>query len=136
IGIALLAPQMAQFALGMGSAALSGVALLGLVLVAYVGTKSTVKSLAMASVGLLLATVGLDPFTGGPRFNFGILDLSSGIDIVVLTVGLLGVAELLRLLTRKESQTDGLAPQARVGRTVLPTWADLKQSKWAIGRGS
>jgi putative tricarboxylic transport membrane protein len=136
IGIALLAPQMAQFALSMGSAALTGVALLGLVLVAYVGTKSTVKSLAMASVGLLLATVGLDPFTGGPRLNFGILELTSGIDIVVLTVGLLGVSELLRLLSRRDTQIDKLAPLAKVGKTVLPTRDDFKQSKWAIGRGS
>lgn len=135
-GIALLAPQMAQFALSMGSAALTGVALLGLVLVAYVGTKSTLRSLAMACVGLLLATVGLDPFSGGPRFNFGSLELSSGIDIVVLTVGLLGVSELLRLLTRRETQTDKMAPQAKVGKRVLPTRADFKQSRGAIARGS
>lgn len=135
-GIALLAPQMAQFAVSIGSAGLTGIALLGLVLVAYVGTKSTVKSLAMACVGLLLATVGLDPFSGGPRFNFGSLELSSGIDIVVLTVGLLGVSELLRLLTRRETQTDKLAPQAKVGRTVLPSRTDLNQSKGAIARGS
>lgn len=135
-GIALVAPQMAQFAVSLGSAGLVGIALLGLVLVAYVGTKSTTKSLAMASLGLLIATIGLDPFTGGQRFAFGVLELTSGINIVVLTVGLLGVAELLRLLTRRDTQTDKIGFQATVGRTVLPTRADIKQSKWAIARGS
>lgn len=133
IGIALLAPQMADFALNLGAPGIAAFGLLGLVLVAAVTTGSTSKSLAMAFIGVLLAVVGLDYFEGSPRLTFGVFQLEDGIDIAVLATGFLGIGELINQLTRKRKET---SPIAKVGATALPTRADVRESAGAIGRGS
>jgi putative tricarboxylic transport membrane protein len=134
IGIALLAPQMAEFALNLGATGIAALGVLGLVMVSSIGSGSTAKSLAMAFVGVLLATVGLDYFEGSARLTFGSTQLQDGIDIAVLATGFLGIGELINQLTRRR---DGIAaPAGEVGKTALPTKSDVQESAGAIGRGS
>jgi putative tricarboxylic transport membrane protein len=55
----------------------------------------------MAALGLLIAAIGIDMVTGERRLTFGSLELSSGIDIIPLAVGLLGLREILFLAEKK-----------------------------------
>jgi putative tricarboxylic transport membrane protein len=136
IGIAFLAPQMADFALNLGPPGITALGILGLVLVSAVSGGSTVKSLAMAFIGVLLATVGIDQFTGTTRLNLGILELRDGLDIVVLAVGLLGIGELINQLTTKDAAPTATTAERSIGTTALPTRADVRQSSGAMARGS
>src|SRR3954451_5320832 len=79
IGLTFLAPLVAGFALDFGPPEYTALALLGILLVATVGGGGRLKAVIAAVVGLLLATIGRDAFTGGERFTFGSLNLADGI---------------------------------------------------------
>ena len=49
----------------------------------------------MGLLGIIFATLGLDPLTGIGRFDFGSTELSLGFEIVPVTVGLFGIGEIL-----------------------------------------
>jgi TctA family transporter len=54
---------------------------------------SRVRAVGMVLLGLLLATVGLDVYSGVPRFTMGFEQLGDGIEPAVVTCGLVVVAE-------------------------------------------
>src|SRR5215831_114630 len=82
VGLMLLAPPLATFALKFGAPENAALLILGLLMVGYLGGASMTKGLMMAVVGLLLGSVGLDPIQGTPRFTYGVFKLSEGFDFV------------------------------------------------------
>jgi putative tricarboxylic transport membrane protein len=132
IGLTLLAPVVAGFALDFGPPEYTALALLGILLVSTVSSGHRLKAVVAALLGLLLATVGRDAFTGGERFTFGNLNLADGLDFVPIAMGLFGLGEILYNL--EERHTTVSAP-AKVAN-VWPSRTDLRQSSGAIGRGS
>mgnify|MGYP006147197063 FL=1 len=54
----------------------------------------------MGFLGLLIASVGLDPVSGASRFTFGSVYLGSGISLIPLLVGLFSISEILRQIER------------------------------------
>ena len=132
IGLTLLAPVVASIALDFGPAEYAALALLGVLLVATIGSGNKLKALIAGAVGLLLATVGRDSFSGASRFTFDSLQLADGIDFVVVAMGLFGVGEILYNLEQRHGKRH---VPAKVGN-VWPSKKDLKQSSGAIGRGS
>ncbi|GAA1915087.1 tripartite tricarboxylate transporter permease [Nocardioides hwasunensis] len=132
IGLTLLGPLVADFALDFGPPEYAALALLGVLLVATIGNGHTVKALAAAAIGLLLATVGSDTFTSADRYTFGSLNLEDGIDFVVVAMGLFGVGEILYNLEERH----GKAHVPAVIANIWPSRKELKQASPAIGRGS
>lgn len=132
IGLSLLAPIVAGYALKFGPPEYAVLTLIGVYLVATVGSGDAFKSLVSAGVGLLLATIGRDIFSGQTRFTFDSLALTDGLDFVVIAMGLFGVGEILYNL--EETYLKPRIP-AKVSN-VWPSRSDLKQSAGAIGRGS
>jgi len=112
-GIVLLvaAPSLASFALSFGPAERLGLALIGLTAIASLSAGSTVKGLMSGALGLMLATVGSDPFTGMNRFDFGISELTGGLTFVSLLVGLFAISEML-------IQLESTTPTARVTEKI------------------
>ncbi|SFB49892.1 putative tricarboxylic transport membrane protein [Cohnella sp. OV330] len=132
IGLSFLAPGLAGFAVRFGAPEYAVLTTLGILLVAYLGTKSFLKSALCAAFGLLLATIGQDPITGSIRLTFGSNHLLGGIDFAAMAMGVFGVGEILYNL---EHLSKGTLKQTKVGR-VWPTVKDFAQAKWAILRGS
>ena len=132
VGLTLLGPVVAGQALKFGPPEYATLALLGVLLVATIGNGNTIKALAAAAVGLLLATVGADSFTSANRFTFDTLQLQSGIDFVVVAMGLFGVGEILYNLEERHGKPHVPAAIAN----IWPSRKDLKQAGPAIGRGS
>jgi putative tricarboxylic transport membrane protein len=85
-----------------------------------------------ACIGLLLATVGRDTFTGAERFTFHNLNLGDGLDFVPIAMGLFGLGEILYNLEERHNAVKAPSTVAN----VWPSRADLRQSSGAIGRGS
>jgi len=132
LGLSLIAPALAAFALKFGPPEYSALVFLGLMMAVYLSEESTMKGLLMAALGVILGTVGIDPVLGEPRFTFGVNRLMDGVDFVVVGMGLFGIAEVLTNLE---------APEIReVFKTslkgLLPTREDWKRSWKAVGRGS
>ncbi|MFD2091006.1 tripartite tricarboxylate transporter permease [Blastococcus deserti] len=132
VALSFLAPLVAGFALDFGPPEYTALALLGILLVATVSSGSRLKALVAAGIGLLLATVGRDMFTGGERFTFGNLSLADGLDFVPIAMGLFGLGEILYNLEERHTAVHAPATVAN----VWPSRKDLRQSSGAIGRGS
>ncbi|ALG30046.1 transporter [Glutamicibacter halophytocola] len=132
IGLTFLAPLVASFALDFGPPEYAALALLGILLVATISGSSKNKAIIAAAVGLLLATVGRDIFTGAERFTFGNLSLADGIDFAPLAMGLFGIGEILYNL---EDRHRAASAPVKVKR-VWPSGKDIKQAAPAMGRGS
>ncbi|WP_164700680.1 tripartite tricarboxylate transporter permease [Modestobacter sp. KNN46-3] len=132
LGMILLAPPLARLAVSFGPPEYVALTVLGILLVTYLGTGSVLKSMSMAALGLLLATIGLDPITGTARFTFGEVALFNGLDFVAVAMGLFGVGEILHSLER----TDKVQAVTSKIKNIWPTRKDFRDSSGAIGRGS
>lgn len=132
VGLTLLAPPLAAVAKVFGAPEMFLLMLFGLVMVVLIGSGRIAKSLIMACAGFVIATIGMDPIQGTERITFGSLELSAGIGIVPLAIGLFGIGEVLNNLATKHAQA------AKVGAVtnVLPTWADWVATRMAILRAS
>jgi putative tricarboxylic transport membrane protein len=91
--VTFLSPQIANVALSMGSPEYFAVAFFGLTIIASISGDSIAKGMLSGLVGMLIATVGLDPTLGQPRFTFGFPELSAGIEFIAVMIGLFGLAE-------------------------------------------
>lgn len=91
-------------------------ALFGLTAVGSLSSKSFVKGLISACIGLLLSMIGTDAIVGVPRLSFGIRALQGGVGTVPALVGLFGFAEVLRMLSAREPEPEAAAfRRQRVG---------------------
>jgi putative tricarboxylic transport membrane protein len=132
VGLTFVAPPLSAFALKFGPPEYFSLTVLGLMLATYLSGRSILKGMIMAVLGLLLATVGMDPVTGNTRYTFGLLILEDGFDFLTLGMGLFGIGEIFSTL-------EGKMKAELVTTKITNLWPTLKDwavSKWAIIRGS
>lgn len=91
--VTVLSPQIANVALNIGSPEYFAIAFFGLTIIASISGDSITKGMLSGLLGMLIATVGLDPTLGQPRFTFGFPELSAGIEFIAVMIGLFGLAE-------------------------------------------
>ena len=132
VALSFVAPLVAGIALDFGPPEYTALALLGILLVATVSSGGRIKAIIAACLGLLLATVGRDSFTGAYRFTFDNLSLTDGLDFVPIAMGLFGLGEILYNLEERHKAVHAPAKVAN----VWPSRTDLRQAKGAIARGS
>jgi putative tricarboxylic transport membrane protein len=132
IGLMLLAPTLAEFALRFGPPEYTALLLMGLFILAYMSGGSMLKTLAMAVFGLMLGMVGIDAMSGYTRFSFGIIELGDGVGIVPVAVGLFGISEIL--ITAGQAEPPPV--QKPKLRDLMPSRREFRQSLGPIGRGS
>ena len=132
VGLMLVARPLANVALDFGSPEYFALMCAGLVIVTYLTQGSILDALMMAVLGLILGGVGLDMITSLPRYTFGINELTDGIGIVPMVMGLFGIAEVL---TNLEMEVKREVFETKI-TNIWPSLKDYAQSKWAILRGS
>ncbi|HSO61494.1 MAG TPA: tripartite tricarboxylate transporter permease [Desulfobacterales bacterium] len=132
IGIMLVAPPMARFALAFGPAEYFSLLLMGIVIIIYMSSGSILKDLLSAMFGLLLGTIGMDSISGTQRLTFGILELTDGIGFIPAVMGLFGVSEILVNVERAVATT---LVTDKV-KNLLPNLQEWKESFWPIIRGT
>jgi len=132
IGLMLFALPLAKVALDFGPPEYFAFILFGLTLVGYLARGSTIKAFMMGALGIILSCVGLDWVDATPRFNFNIVELMDGIDMVPLAMGLFGISEIL---LNVEQTTSPEILKTKI-KNLLPNVSDWMESIWAIIRGS
>jgi putative tricarboxylic transport membrane protein len=132
IGLMLLAPEVAAFAIRFGPPEIFALTFFALTLVTGLVGASPVKGIAAAAFGMLLGMIGLDPMSSEERFTFGALHLADGLSFVSVSVGLFAVAEVLESLERNEQIT---LYRGKIFN-LLPTAADWLASRGALWRGA
>jgi putative tricarboxylic transport membrane protein len=132
LGIMLLAPPLTKVALRFGPPEIFALLLLGFTMVTYLTAGSKLKAVAMALLGMLLGTIGLDPITASPRFTYGTLTLADGLGLVPIIMGLFGISEVLLNIEKGIEQE---VFDTRI-KGLMPTREDWKRSAAPIARGS
>ncbi len=108
--LALAIPVIKPLVLSIGSPEFFMLALLGITFVATLSGKNIIRGLTAGGLGLVLATVGLDPIDSVPRFTLdavigdeAALFLWDGISLVAVTVGLFAIPEIVELSVQGSS---------------------------------
>lgn len=118
--IALAAP-LATVALRFGPPEYFALGVFGLTAVASLSGDDPVKGVLSAIFGLLLTTVGIDVFTGFPRYNFGRPELLEGIPLLPVLIGLFAVSEVFRLVGEE------LSARYEGGASGLRVWVSWQE---------
>ena len=132
IGLMLLAPTLASFALRFGPPEYTALLMIGFLVLAYMSGGSMLKTLAMAVFGLVLGMIGIDTMSGYTRFSYGLVELGDGVGIVPVAVGLFGVSEIL--LTAGQPTPPKV--QKPTLRQLIPSREEFRLSVGPIARGS
>jgi len=130
--LAALAPTLANVAIGFGAAEYFSLMVLGLLGAVVLASGSVLKAVAMILFGLLLGCIGTDINSGAERYTFGVIELSDGIDFVVVAMGVFGLTEILRNVIRPETRD---LVTAKVGGLFL-SHDDVKAATPAVLRGT
>ena len=102
--VAAVSLPLSSLALKFGPAEYFSLMVLGLIGAVVLAHGSLLKAIAMILVGLLLGIVGTDVNSGVARFDFGIPELSDGIGVVVVAMGMFGFAEIILNLESREKR--------------------------------
>jgi putative tricarboxylic transport membrane protein len=94
----LLAPMLAQVALEFGPPEYFAISVFGLSMVSSLSTENNIKGIIAACLGLMIATIGMDPITGSLRFTLGSISMISGIDLLCALIGLFAISEVFSKL--------------------------------------
>ena len=132
IGLMLIAPPLAEMALKFGPPEYFSLMIMGLTILTFLASGPMWKALLMASFGLFLGCIGMDTLMGATRFTFDIVELSDGIGLVPVVMGLFGISEVL--LNVEQSMERSIF-ETKI-RNLLPTVKDWADSIWAILRGT
>jgi putative tricarboxylic transport membrane protein len=100
--VAGVSVPLSELALKFGPAEYFSLMVLGLIGAVVLAHGSLVKAIAMIILGLLLGIIGTDVNSGVARFAFGIPELTDGIGVVVVAMGLFGFAEIITNVESKE----------------------------------
>ncbi len=114
------------------------IAILGLTAGIFASGASPLKSTVSLFLGLLFATVGVDPTLGYGRFHFDNPNLLGGLNYIVAMIGLFGFSEVLEFLYHKDSTSYSIpdnTPNKRQDFFVYPMLAIFKK-KWMVLRSS
>ncbi|WP_370318581.1 tripartite tricarboxylate transporter permease [Oricola sp.] len=104
ICLMLLAPVLAKVAPLFGSREIFLAALLGIILVIVAHRGQSLIAGALAGFGIFIQTIGLEPVKYSKRFTFDQAFLSSGIDLIVVVLGLFALSQAFLLLTSDDEK--------------------------------
>jgi putative tricarboxylic transport membrane protein len=104
----IMAPALAKIAASFSSPEYFMVAVFGLVVVIMMNRKQLAQGVLLTSLGLWFSSVGIDPGTLVPRFDFGTIQMQNGLNVAPMCLGFFGIGQSLLLLERKIMETDTL----------------------------
>jgi len=120
-----IAPALAKVALQFGPPEYFSISFLGLSVISSLASKSPIKGILSALLGLFIATIGMDPMLGVSRFTFGSNFLLSGIQFIPAVIGLFAINEIFyqtEKFVRKKFATKSLKIT-----TQLPSFQEFKR---------
>jgi TctA family transporter len=129
----LFSPVIVEFALQFSPAEYFSLMAMGMIAASVISDGSAVKSLAMVVLGVLGGLVGLDIYTGSPRFAFGTTELMDGISLGVVAMGLFGLAEVISSIGEDQPKVENKSISMR---SMLPSRDEFGRAWPAVLRGT
>ena len=131
IGLVVVAMPLTRLALGFGPPEIFALLAVGLAMVTALASRSAIRALVAAVLGMLVAQVGIDPVMGTARFTFGRSELYEGVSIIAVVMGLFGLGEVLANVERRAARASAPA----IGSLWL-TRRDARDSAGPVARGT
>ncbi|MDO8379094.1 tripartite tricarboxylate transporter permease [Phenylobacterium sp.] len=116
----------------VGTPEITALSLLGLLSIAALSGGWLTGGLMAAALGVLIASVGVDPFSATPRLTFGVQDLWDGVNAAALVTGLFVVPEL----AAREPETQVATPPLAGYSQVLKGCLEVVEHRWLMLRSS
>lgn len=132
--LVLAAPALAEIALKFSSFEYFWLVMLGFTCAIFIAGKDPLKGVVALLLGLLIACVGLDNPAGAPRFTFGSAELTGGISMIPLMIGMFAISEVLRFAVTVIKPE--MAIERPFGNVFSGMWALLKKYPLQLLRGS
>jgi len=133
--LVLLSGPLARLALAFTPPAYFALGVLGLSVIVSLSGDSLLKGLIAALFGLMVSTIGTDPVSGISRFTFGLPDLISGIQPILVMVGLFAMSELLLQASEQHDKRVKAAPRIQFPDNKLKKRLLLPQAIGALFGG-
>lgn len=133
--VVFLAPTLADWSANFGAAEFFALSILAFGAISSVVSESPVKGLASLVVGLMIAVIGIDSFSGAERMTFGSPQLFDGVSIVLVAVGLLALGEMFKVVARFRRDPAPSQLGAKGDRAYLSK-AEVKEAAPAWLRGT
>ena len=130
----LAAPALADFALNFSSFEYFWLVLLGLTCAVFITTNQPLKGVTTLLLGLLVACVGLGNPAGFPRFTFGNPEMTGGIGMIAMMIGMFAISEIIRYVVDTSPPAELVVE--KVGSVMAGQWALAKKYPVQIFRGS
>ena len=138
LGLLFIAPLLARVALKFGPPEYFSIIIFSLTIIGSVSGKSLLKGLISGTGGLLLSTIGLCPISGTSRFNFGYINLASGLSIIAMCIGIFALSEVMfqaESAIRYKGRTAFLEHSERRADQRV-SFAEFIQMKWLLLRSA
>jgi putative tricarboxylic transport membrane protein len=141
IGAAALAisiPIVRPLVLTFGSPELFMISIMGIACITSLsglGARAQIKGFAMGLLGLLLCTIGQERQSGGLRFDFGLIYLWEGLDLIPVLVGIFAIPEIIDLAVRGTAIA-GAKPAGNLSTGVWEGAKDSFRHFWLVMRCS
>jgi putative tricarboxylic transport membrane protein len=132
--LVVAAPLLAEIALKFSSFEYFWLVLMGLLCAVFIALGDPLKGIVSLLAGLLVASVGLDNPAAFPRFTFGNAELTGGLTLIPIMIGMFAVSEILRSASQVEQPWE--MAQAQIGNVFRGMWGLVKKYPLAILRGS
>jgi putative tricarboxylic transport membrane protein len=125
-------PPFARFALTFDQPEFFAATFLGLVSIIAVAKSAPWISFLSLFIGLVIGSVGVDPLYGVPRLTFGVSEAQSGINFVVVMIGLFALGEVVEMLATSDA---AMKVKDRI-RFEKPKLAELWALRGSVVRGT
>ncbi len=133
LSLAISIPIMRPLVLLFGSPELFIITIMGITFIGTLAGTSLIKGLLAGGIGLMLASIGVDPQTGSLRYTFGSLYLWDGLDVTPVVVGMFAIPEIIDLAVRGTSISE--APKEKL-KGVMEGVKDTFRHFWLVVRCS
>ncbi|MDR7523228.1 MAG: tripartite tricarboxylate transporter permease [Armatimonadota bacterium] len=132
LGLTLAIPVARPLVMVLGSPELFMFTALGITYAGSLLGKAPVRGLLAGVLGLLLGLVGPAPAAAEFRYTFGQLYLLDGLSLVVVALGIFGLAEVVSLLARGGA----IARSVDLGSGWMDGIRDVIRHRWLVLRGA
>lgn len=133
VGIVLLAPLLAKWALAFGPAEYFVLMIFAFCCLTSLLGKQPVKGVLAAMIGLAISVIGVDNNSGVYRYTFESVHLTDGIDFVVVVIALFAVSEMLEML---EKVMSGHSVEVKPSGRKLFNLRELVFTWWSVVRSA
>jgi TctA family transporter len=132
--LVIAAPALAEVALKFSSFEYFWLVMLGFTCAVFIAGADPLKGCVSLLLGLLVSIVGLENPAGHPRYTFGVAELTGGIPLIPLMVGMFAISEVLRYAVSTARPV--LGTDRPFGNVFAGMWGLVRRYPVQLLRGS